>query len=170
MLSSLGDYGGETKTHALLPDSLAIDAGDAASCPATDQRGVNRGACDIGAFESQGFYLTISGGNNQTVMTNTTFTDPLSVTVTANVIIEPIGSGNVITFTAPSSGASLSPTLVSSTTDSSGQAGVVVTANSITGTYVVTATAKNISSSVWFTLTNGSDTIELYLPIVIKEN
>lgn len=48
--------GGPTLTHALLDGSPAIDAGDAANCPATDQRGVARPqgpGCDIGAFEWQ---------------------------------------------------------------------------------------------------------------------
>ena len=54
LLGPLQDNGGPTFTHALLPDSPAIDAGDDASCPDTDQRGVARpqgAACDIGAYE-----------------------------------------------------------------------------------------------------------------------
>ena len=48
----LADNGGPTLTHALLAGSVAIDAGNAAVCPATDQRGVLRDAsCDVGAFE-----------------------------------------------------------------------------------------------------------------------
>ena len=53
-LGPLADNGGPTKTHALLPGSPAIDAGDDSKCPAIDQRGVARpqGArCDIGALE-----------------------------------------------------------------------------------------------------------------------
>jgi cysteine-rich repeat protein len=52
--AGLADNGGPTQTIALLPGSPAIDAGDNASCPATDQRGVPRpfgAACDIGAYE-----------------------------------------------------------------------------------------------------------------------
>lgn len=52
----LVDNGGPTRTHALLDGSPAIDAGSAANCPATDQRGISRPqgpACDIGAFEWQ---------------------------------------------------------------------------------------------------------------------
>jgi len=54
-LGPLADNGGVNLTHALLPRSPAIDAGDAGYCPDTDQRGVTRpiGAeCDIGAFEA----------------------------------------------------------------------------------------------------------------------
>ena len=51
---------GTTETHALPLSSPAIDAGDPAYCPATDQRGVSRpfdgngdglAICDIGAYE-----------------------------------------------------------------------------------------------------------------------
>lgn len=52
-LGPLDDYGGNTLTYVLLPDSPAIDAGDNVNCPAADQRGVPRDdlRCDIGAFE-----------------------------------------------------------------------------------------------------------------------
>ncbi|HSF83910.1 MAG TPA: carbohydrate binding domain-containing protein [Anaerolineales bacterium] len=55
-LDSLADNGGPTLTQALLAGSPAIDAADAAVCPATDQRGVARpqgAGCDVGAFEYQ---------------------------------------------------------------------------------------------------------------------
>jgi CSLREA domain-containing protein len=59
LLGPLMDNGGPTPTHALLPGSVAIDAGEDAVCAAAevggiDQRGVIRpqGAhCDIGAYE-----------------------------------------------------------------------------------------------------------------------
>ena len=54
--AALPNHGGFTPTLALLPGSPAIDAGDDAVCPATDQRGVARpqgAACDIGAYEFQ---------------------------------------------------------------------------------------------------------------------
>jgi len=53
LLGPLQDNGGPTLTHALQSGSPAIDAGDNANCPETDQRGVPRsdGACDIGAYE-----------------------------------------------------------------------------------------------------------------------
>jgi hypothetical protein len=64
LLGPLQDNGGPTFTHALLPGSPAIDAGDPAGClPATDQRGEPRHRdgdcdgdfrCDMGAFELEG--------------------------------------------------------------------------------------------------------------------
>ncbi len=55
---------GPTQTMALLPGSAALNAGNNATCAATDQRGVSRpqgGNCDIGAFEvATTNFLTIS--------------------------------------------------------------------------------------------------------------
>ncbi|HZV55613.1 MAG TPA: cadherin-like domain-containing protein [Rhodocyclaceae bacterium] len=54
-LAALADNGGYTRTHALGGSSWAIDAGNSATAPATDQRGAPRvGAADIGAYESAG--------------------------------------------------------------------------------------------------------------------
>ena len=53
-LGDLDDNGGPTETHALLFDSPAIDGGNGALAPDTDQRGFLRprgGASDIGAYE-----------------------------------------------------------------------------------------------------------------------
>jgi CSLREA domain-containing protein len=61
MLGPLRNNGGVGRTRALLAGSPAIDAADAASCPATDQCGAARPAdgngdgiavCDIGAYEA----------------------------------------------------------------------------------------------------------------------
>jgi len=54
LLGPLQDNGGPTFTHALPEGSPAIDAGDNAGAPATDQRGESRpqgSFCDIGAYE-----------------------------------------------------------------------------------------------------------------------
>ena len=64
LLAPLGNYGGPTQTMALLPGSPAIDAGSqlipAASPPTSAAwRRVVNGTVDIGAFESQGFTLTL---------------------------------------------------------------------------------------------------------------
>ncbi len=53
-LGPLADNGGPTKTMALEPGSPAIDAGDSAFCPVTDQRRRVRPVgwyCDVGAYE-----------------------------------------------------------------------------------------------------------------------
>lgn len=62
LLAPLAANGGPTETHALLPGSPAIDAGNPVTptgrgkaCPSRDQRGVDRvptAPCDIGAYES----------------------------------------------------------------------------------------------------------------------
>lgn len=52
--TGLQDNGGFTNTIALMRGSPAIDAANAESCPATDQRGVIRpqgNGCDVGAYE-----------------------------------------------------------------------------------------------------------------------
>ncbi|HFA50059.1 MAG TPA: T9SS type A sorting domain-containing protein [Bacteroidetes bacterium] len=52
LLGPLADNGGPTLTHALLPNSPAIDQGG--TCGTTDQRGMpapENGICDMGAFE-----------------------------------------------------------------------------------------------------------------------
>jgi hypothetical protein len=63
----LQDNGGSTWTHALLTGSPAIDAGNNAACPLTDQRdgvrpvdgdGDNDPVCDMGAYELGGLQLT----------------------------------------------------------------------------------------------------------------
>jgi hypothetical protein len=56
LVGPLADNGGPTLTMALLSGSPAIDGGDLALAPQTDQRGVPRlygSACDVGAFEVQ---------------------------------------------------------------------------------------------------------------------
>src|SRR5262245_259917 len=68
LLGPLQDNGGPTFTHALLPGSLALDAGDNTDAPEFDQRGPGfprtvSGTIDIGAFEVQAtVVLTASAG------------------------------------------------------------------------------------------------------------
>ncbi len=159
LLGVLGDYGGPTQTIPLLPGSPAIDGGTGATggCPATDQRGVARpqeAACDIGAFESQGFTLAKTGDGQRTLI-NTAFADPLKVTITA------IGAGQVdggkVTFTPPGSGASATLGTPNPATIASGAASVTATANGAAGSYAVPASAKG-AAEVSFGLTNANAT------------
>ena len=67
MLGPLADNGGFTQTMALGTGSPAIDAGDDANCPETDQRGVERpqgSHCDIGAYEFEGAHVEVTIGGS----------------------------------------------------------------------------------------------------------
>ena len=79
ILGPLQDNGGSTFTHSLLPGSPAIDAGDNATCEATDQRGVARpqgATCDIGAFEVENPALDVFDRENGPIGGNWTGNTP----------------------------------------------------------------------------------------------
>jgi hypothetical protein len=158
LLAPLGNYGGPTQTVALLPGSPAIDAGTAAGAPPTDQRGKGRvGVVDIGAFESQGFTLTVLGGDGQTATAGTAFAATFAVRVTANDAAEPV-QGGVLTFTAPDSGASGTfangQASATATIDATGTAtATVFAANGTAGSYAVTASAAG-AAPIAFQLAN----------------
>ncbi|MCU1396412.1 MAG: hypothetical protein JWM34_4840 [Ilumatobacteraceae bacterium] len=100
-LGVLANNGGPTRTFALLSSSPAIDAGEAAYCPATDQTGASRPqgpSCDIGAFE----FIKLPTTVTVTPPPSTLF-DGLSRTATAAVT----GSGGLnqaltVTYTGAS--------------------------------------------------------------------
>ncbi|MCP4540895.1 MAG: CSLREA domain-containing protein [Chloroflexi bacterium] len=159
-LAPLGNYGGQTQSYALLPGSPAIDAGNNATCPSTDQRDKDRpvnGTCDIGAFESQGFYFDNLGGDGQSTYYGTTFDQPLSLTVVATNAVEPVGAGGIISFSAPLAGASITTGTFTTTTSLTGAVSVPVHANGTLGSYVVTATTRGASMPALFDLTNNCD-------------
>src|SRR6185436_4761368 len=88
-LAPLAGNGGPTRTHALLTNSPAFDAGPAAGFPATDQRGVARpkfARCDIGAFEAESFLTPTTNhpplANAQTVTAQIGV--PLPITLTGS--------------------------------------------------------------------------------------
>lgn len=81
-LSPLGFYGGATPTHALLTTSPAINAGNTANSPATDQRGAARvGIADIGAFELNN---TANAGTYVMILPQGTVTVPYSYSLVPN--------------------------------------------------------------------------------------
>jgi hypothetical protein len=169
LLAPLGNYGGPLvgapgsqqvlQTMALLPGSLAIDAGKNSLIPAgitTDQRGLPRKVnttVDIGAFESSGFTIVVVSGGGQSAVTSKAFQSSLVVQVTANNSLEPV-AGGLVTFTAPTSGASASFNGTTATISATGTASVTATANGSVGSYTVTAAARGIANSVIFSLTN----------------
>ena len=147
---------------ALLPGSPAIDAGNNAPDPPRRHhrparlRPRRRRHRDIGAFESRGFDIAVAGGNDQQTPVNTSFADPLVVSVTSPYG-EPV-AGGVVTFTAPGSGAAATfPDGGTAAIDASGQASTVATANSVAGGYTVSASASG-SPGASLSLTNESDT------------
>ena len=102
-LSPLGNYGGETLTHDLLPTSPAIDAGRRRACRreahGRDQRGLARFYdgngdrafdCDSGAVEFQG------------LLANPGFEDPLNAGTDWSLVASGGGDGRLRTTTAPS--------------------------------------------------------------------
>jgi CSLREA domain-containing protein/MYXO-CTERM domain-containing protein len=157
----LKDNGGPTRTIALLPGSAAIDAADDENCAdelvaGADQRGVARPqllACDIGAFESQGFTLAVQGGSGQSTLVGTQFPSPLQVGVTANDPNEPVDGGQ-ITFSAPASGASTTLS-ANPATIVGGVVEVTATANETPGgPYEVAPSAAGAAEPATFLLTN----------------
>jgi hypothetical protein len=157
LLAPLGTYGGPTQTMPLLPGSPALDAGQNTLVAGitTDQRGFARtvnSTVDIGAFESSGFTITVVSGSGQTTNTNSGFQD-LAVLVTANNALEPV-AGGLVNFTAPTKGASAILSATTVTIDATGKASVSAKANGTAGSYTVTATARGITNSALFSLTN----------------
>jgi predicted outer membrane repeat protein len=166
LLAPLGNFGGPTQTVAILPGSPAIGAGNGAFVtnppfagpPFTDQRGDPRildGKVDIGAFESQGFTISLRSGDGNSGNVGNVFAAPLVVSV-ASSDGSPVQGGNV-TFTAPQSGPSCS--FPSGTNAASigagGLASIAVAANGIVGgPYTVTATTEGAAGTVDFNLTN----------------
>ena len=150
--------------YPLLLGSPAIEAGDNATCMATDQRGVARvGTCDIGAYEyttpGSAVSLSVVSGSGQRAGTSSAFSQPLQAAALDSQG-SPVG-GVTIDFTAPGSGpsgtfADTGTNTTSVDTDAGGIATTpIFTANNQSGNYNVTATASGLADSVTFTLTNA---------------
>jgi hypothetical protein len=177
LLSPLGNYGGPTMTFALLPGSPALNAGSNAQIPvdpttgkpyANDVRGAGfprivNGTVDIGAFESRGFSLSLSGGGQSTPI-NTAFASPLTATV-SSPYGEPVAGGRV-GFAVPATGATAVLSAGSATLSSGGQASVWASANGTKGSYTVNASAAG-AVSIGATLTNAAPVV---LPYVVSIN
>ncbi|MCH8543104.1 MAG: MBG domain-containing protein [Alcanivorax sp.] len=139
---------------ALLPGSAALGAADTAVCASTDIRGVARdGArCDAGAFQSRGFILTATGGDDQAATINTDFAAPLAMTVTSEHD-EPVAGGQV-TLTSPGTGAALSDQVMTATIDGTGVVAQSVTANGSVGAYAVTVDTAGAAPALHYDLEN----------------
>jgi hypothetical protein len=103
--------------------------------------------------------LQIVSGNNQGTMVSTAFGDPLVVRVEdqyGNAV-----PNTSVTFTAPSSGASATLSSTTVTTGSNGQASVHATANTIAGTYSVTASVGSLSANFNLRNTPGPAVLQI---------
>jgi hypothetical protein len=155
LLGPLADNGGPTFTCALLPGSPAIDAGVPVNGVTTDQRGIARpqgSAPDIGAFESRGFSLTVTGGYGQSAPLGTAFAAPLVVRV-ASPYGEPVAGGQV-TFAVPATGATAILSSNPATIGADGLASVTATASGNMGSYGVSVGARGSAGGSAFALTN----------------
>ena len=95
-------------------------------------------------------FITATGGTPQSTAVGTAFASALQVTV-KDGLGNPV-SGTVVTYAAPSTGASAALSSGTATTNSSGVASVTATANSVIGSYAVTASVGNLT--VTFALSN----------------
>ena len=95
--------------------------------------------------------VSTTGGSTQSATVNTAFATALQVTVrdASNVPV----SGMLVTFAAPTSGASAALSSTTATTNAAGVAGITATANSVASAYQVTASATVGTAS--FSLTNN---------------
>lgn len=100
--------------------------------------------------------IEIAGGGEQSAVINTPFASPLVVSVTDD-FGNPVANEDV-DFAVPAAGASASLSGIL-TTDDSGMASVVATANAVTGSYLVAASVAGVAPVAEFHLTNvlGND-------------
>ena len=101
--------------------------------------------------------IQASGGTPQNTAILTPFDQALQATV-LDANNNPV-SGATVTFTAPASGASATLSAASAQTDSNGHATVTATANSVAGSYSVTAATGGVTPSASFSLTNVTGSI-----------
>jgi hypothetical protein len=167
LLGPLQDNGGPTWTHALLPNSPAIDTGDNAQCPPTDQRNVPRpqdgngdgeSICDIGSYELEGLWIsptlvTITGPGIGFVAQSYLFT----------ATVEPISTSLPLTFIWQIDG-QLPITHTTGLTDT------VSFTWEMPGTQLITVTASNPAGTVSdsHVITVTTSIYDIYLPLVIK--
>jgi hypothetical protein len=156
--------------YPLLPGSPAIDAGNPAGCKdhneellGTDQRGAARvGVCDIGAYEythpGPAAILYAFAGTPQRTIPGTSFSSLLQVAV-----LDALGSpaeSTTVALTAPAIGPSghfADSGTYTTTAQSASNAiasSAIFTANTLSGSYTVTATITGVSETAPFLLHN----------------
>jgi predicted outer membrane repeat protein len=153
-LSPLGNYLGPTMTMLPLVGSPLIDAGSAIAGMNTDQRDLQRplgGAPDIGAVEIA-YTITPTSGMNQVGIIGP-FANPLVVTVTDN-LGNPALAGGAVTFSAPTTGPSVTNLGSPVKVGANGQASATASPNLVAGDFELTVSA-NGASPIGFPLKNA---------------
>ena len=186
-LTPLADFGGLTRTHAILGNSAAVDAGSpetpgsgGEACAPTDQRDALRPIdgnlndverCDPGAYEYQGVetipQLLVSLSNPTPI-----FRVDQSNPDAFEVLVLGANGGEVagipVTFSAPAAGpgglfSASGSNSITVTTGSSGQAssGEFIT-NSAHGDYLVEADVGEIPQTIAYQVTNTRANLATY--------
>ena len=158
MLNALASNGGPTQTMTFQATSPALDGGNSAIAPSSDQRGIARpqgSQTDIGALELKR-QIAIAGGTSQATTVNTNFANLLTVQVTSPDLGGAALAGQVVTFTVTPFGGAGATFTSSSTpsTNASGIASVSLQANGTAGTYILPAAVSG--SFVNFTESNNA--------------
>jgi CSLREA domain-containing protein len=166
LVGPLQDNGGPTWTYALLWGSPAVDAGDEAPCPKTDQRGVTRPkdgngdglpVCDIGSFEAtiSPTLVSISGPAEGMVGQATTFTST----------VEPVTTSLSLTFTWQVDGQAM-------VTHANGLTDTSTYTWAAPGIYTLTVQAANdggtVSATHSITIRAPAPTYWQYLPFTVN--
>lgn len=150
-LGGLQDNGGDTLTHALLNGSAAIDAGDDANCPATDQRGYVRpqdgngdgtARCDIGAYEA-GASPTATPTLTATLTGTPTATATITATSTQTAVPTATGTPTMTPTATPT----LTATPTSTVAPTSNETPTLLVVNSVTPTGTRTRTPTDTITS-----------------------
>jgi hypothetical protein len=95
--------------------------------------------------------VTVVSGSPQSATVGGTFSPLVVVVEDAEGNLVP---GALVTFAAPGSGASSTLSSSTATTGSNGQASITATADTVAGSYTVTATVSGVATPVSFSLTN----------------
>jgi alpha-tubulin suppressor-like RCC1 family protein len=150
-----GQLGNGTTSDSSTPLTIGIAAGSGTASIAAGQY-YTLGVVSIAS------QVAASSGSSQSATVGTAFGSPLVATV-RDSSNNPI-SNVVVTFTAPSSGASGSFTggnsVYTGTTNASGQiTSTTFTANTISGSYNITTTVSGVITPAIFSLTNTASTL-----------
>ncbi len=163
-----GDFADQVEPLFTVSDeqdmTVSVSSLVAGGTPTTDQTGYTRSTTtpSIGAYENEGFTIAATGGTSQSAAVSAPFATALGVKVSSNNTLLTDLGGGVITFSAPSTGASASfgtnPIILAA----DGTGSTTATANSTGGgAYTVSATGAGVTNTAGFSLTNiaATDTI-----------